>query len=407
MDLNKRRADAYRKQRAAAEPQDEASLPPEPPVAETVKRKSAQRVDGPAPSGPSGPGATADRNARSVAGLLKVGSDGTRAAKGVSKVARFLMAVGKDEAAAVLRHLSEAEVEAVLREITTISRLGAAEAAEILGEFGRERLKRRLEPQGGAEVARQMLDRAFGIDVGRMIFERIAPRESGRAFEFLEDLEPQQLAVIAREESPAAIALIAAHLSPRSAAALIDRLPDDTRALVIRRIARMERVDTDVLARVEESLREKIRSHATADTEEVDGMGALARILRTMGAAEGSEILRDLQSDEPEIFEQIQDRLFTIESLLLIDDQDLQKVLREFSDRDIALVLKGKTEEIRGRIIKNVSERRRIIIAEEYTHLGPVPRRDVDVASRAFLEHLRRLEEEGEIVVRRETDEYV
>lgn len=406
MDLNKRRVDAYQKNRVQPDPERENSpIPGEEPV--SGKKQPERKAGGSKPERSQPVSTARDEPSRTVAGLLKVAGDGEPPARGVSKVARFLMAVGKDEAAAVLRHLSETEVEAVLREITTVSKLKASEAAEILHEFGREQRRRRLEPQGGAEVARQMLNRAFGIDVGQMIYDRIAPKESGRAFEFLEDLEPQQLATIARDESPAAIALIAAHLSPRSAASLIDRLPDETRALVVRRIAHMERVDTDVLARVEESLREKIRAHAGPETEEVDGMGALARILRTMNPTQGSEILRTLQTDEPGIFDQIQDRLFTIESLLLIDDQDLQKVLREFSDRDIALILKGKTEEIRGRILKNVSERRRIIIAEEYTHLGPVPRPDVDSAARAFLEHLRRLEEQGEIVVRRETDEYV
>jgi flagellar motor switch protein FliG len=395
MDPNKRRADAYRK--------SQASVPVQ-PATDVEKTPSTGAAGGEVPA--SGR-LDAAAQARKVAGLLKVGSGGEPTSKGAGKVARFLMAIGKQEAAAILRHLSETEVEAVLREITTISRLGKAEAADILKEFGRVAQERKLAPQGGADVARQMLDRAFGVDVAQMIFERVVPARSGRAFEFLEDLEPQQLMVIAKEESPAAIALIAAHLSPHKAAQLISRLSDEVRPEVVRRIVKMQRVDGDVLTRVEQSLREKIRSHATTSTEEVDGMGTLARILRTMRPSEGTDILRTLENDEPEIFDQIQDRLFTIETLLLIDNTGLQKVLREFSDRDIALILKGKTEEIRARVLENVSDRRRVIIAEEYSHLGPVPRRDVEIASREFLDYLRKMEESGDIVVRRHDDEYV
>ncbi|TVQ41277.1 MAG: hypothetical protein EA384_00715 [Spirochaetaceae bacterium] len=349
----------------------------------------------------------AEQQARVVSGLVKVGSDGTPSEKGVGKVARFLMAVGKQEAAAILRHLSEPEIEAVLREITAISHLGREEAGEILSEFGHVARQRKLEPQGGAAVARRMLEQAFGVDVAEKIFSRVVPQPKGRAFEFLEDLEPQQLMVIAREESPAAIALILAHLTPASASAVISRLPEDVRREVLLRIARMERVDNEVLSKVEESLREKIRTHGRVVTESVDGRATLARILRTMGPTEGSAVLSSLREAEPEIYSDIQDRLFTIETLLLIEDTDLQRVLREFSDHDIAVILKGKSEDIRAKVLRNVSERRRTIIAEEYAHLGPLPRRDVDRAAGEFINYLKRLEQSGDLLVRHEDEEYV
>ncbi|TVR30191.1 MAG: flagellar motor switch protein FliG [Spirochaetaceae bacterium] len=387
VDLNKQRADAYRKTQS---PKAAAGSPETAPGGSSA----ANRRD-------------VERQARAVSALVKVGSDGARSERGVKKVARFLMAVGKDEAAVILRHLDESEIEAVLREITAVSRLGREEAGEILAEFGRAVRQRRLEPQGGADVAHQMLEQAFGSDVAEKIFSRVVPQPAARAFAFLEDLEPQQLMVIAKEESPAAIALILAHLTPASASEVISRLSDEVRQEVLLRIARMQRVDNEVLSRVEESLREKIRSHGRVVTQEVDGMATLARILRTMGAAEGGEVMRALRQEEPDIYDEIQDRLFTIETLLLIEDTDLQRVLRDFSDRDIAVILKGKSEDIRAKVLRNVSERRRSIIADEYAHLGPLPRTDVDRASSEFIDYLRRLEDSGELLVRHQDEEYI
>ncbi len=442
MNLRKRQSDAYRKTQQAGSgngPEDgladgPAASPGKPgsrkggadsPARQAAQRQPAQPGEGgqkPAPEearsgsdgetvrrGRTGRGSerAAVEQARRISGLVKVTADGEASPQGVKKVARFLMAVGRDEAAAVLRHLKHEEIEAVLREIMTISRLGRAEADEIVAEFGRVVRERALSPQGGPDVAQQMLEKAFGTDVAASILQRVAPQPKGRAFQFLEDLEPQQLVALAREESPAVIGLILAYLSPERGAAVIARLDEQVRQQVLLRIARMERVENDVLLRVEEALRDKIRTHGRIVTEELDGKAALARILRTMSPTDGSYVLDALRDEEPEVFREIKDELFTIDTLLLIADSDLQRVLRDFSDRDVAVILKGKSEDIRAKVLRNVSERRRSIIAEEYAHLGPMLRRDVEKTEREFIGFLRRMEETGEIVVRSEHERYV
>lgn len=414
MDLSKRQADAYRKAQHAGNSKTpgissgdgESDSPPGGPTAADGQKPPQERARTGRSAAGSGERDAAEQ-ARRISGLVKVTSDGEASPQGVKKVARFLMAVGKDEAAAVLRHLSQEEIEAVLREVTAVSRLGRAEADEVLTEFGRVVRERALSPQGGPDVARRMLETAFGTDVAASILDRVVPQPQGRAFQFLEDLEPQQLVALAREESPAVIALILAHLSPERGAAVIARLDEERRQQVLLRIARMDRVDGDVLLRVEEALRDKIRTHGRIVTEELDGKAALARILRTMAPADGAYVLDALRDEEPEVFREIKDQLFTIDTLLFIDDTDLQRVLRDFSDRDVAIILKGKSEDIRAKVLRNVSERRRAVIAEEYTHLGPMLRRDVEKSEREFIGYLRRLEETGELIVRTEDERYI
>jgi flagellar motor switch protein FliG len=166
----------------------------------------------------------------------------------------------------------------------------------------------------------------------------------------------------------------------------------------------MESVDGVVLERMADVLRERIRTGGTTVTEELDGRAALAEILRRMAPGSEEEILSELPA---EVSEAIRERLFTVDSLLQIRDQDLQEILRDYGDHDIALVLKGKAEPIRAKILRNVSERRRTLIAEEYAHLGPRPQREIASVTRDFLAHLRRLEEQGRLLVRDRGDEYI
>jgi flagellar motor switch protein FliG len=138
--------------------------------------------------------------------------------------------------------------------------------------------------------------------------------------------------------------------------------------------------------------------------EEVDGKAALARILRHMAAEREEEILGSLDEIQPEVAEEIRDQLITIEAVFRMDEQDIQTVLREFSETEIATLLKGKSEAVRRRVFENISERRAAMVVEEAERLGPMKRSEVAKFTREFLGYIRELEEEGRVVIHREDD---
>jgi flagellar motor switch protein FliG len=325
----------------------------------------------------------------------------------VRKAAKFLMLIGKDEAAKVMQHFSAEEVEAVAREIAGIRRIENAEAEKILTEFGflRESLR---APVGGVEAARRILVNAFGEEKGRGILSRCAPAQDEKFFGFLEDFEPQQLQLLFKNEPPAVLSVIIPYLEPESASKIFPLLGKSFRAEVVQRMARSEKISRDVLVRMEDALRERARKlSAPAQSEEVDGRGVLAEILKYVDLSEEEEILKNIEEENPIIAEEIKERLFTIDVLDYMDDADLQKILRDMTDQEIALLLKGKSDTIRAKILMNVSDRRRGFVADEYRVMGAVPKKDVDSATRDFLNVLRRLEEDGEIAFRREGDVWV
>lgn len=322
------------------------------------------------------------------------------------KAARFLLLLGREEAANVLKQLDEAEIEEVVGEISRIKSVGRDEAEELLAEF-RGFIKTAAETRrGGPETAKRMLAEAFGSERAHELYEQ-AERKHGGPLDFLNDLEDSQLGTLLEAESVAVQALVLVMIERRKAAALLARLPAEGKPRLVARMARMQKIDPAVLERIGEALREKARSVGRSIDEEVQGKAALSQILRSMNSSDGRDLLEEIEQSDPELARQMRDELFTVDTVLDIEDRGLQEVLSQLSDHEIALILKGKEERFRTKIVQNVSENRRRGISETYSHLGAVSRKEADRASNDFLSHLRELEEQGKLIVRSDDDEYI
>ncbi|MFP4301105.1 MAG: flagellar motor switch protein FliG [Spirochaetaceae bacterium] len=336
-------------------------------------------------------------------GLLKTTAE---AGSRVSRVARFLLLLGTDEAAKVLRHLPEGEVDLIVEEIDRTEDLSMSEARRVLAEFGYRSRREIPNRHGGRERAREMLTHAFGQERAEEYLRRGAPVSPGERFSFLHDLEPHQIEHLLRKESMQVRAMVMAHLPAKLSAQLLSQLPDREKLSVSVRLAKMGELSPEVLERVAELLKERIRKDGVSVTEEVDGTERLAEILRYMNPQEENSLLDSLRGDNADIAEQIEQRLYSIDIIHDLADDQLERVLRRVDDQEIALLLKGKAEAFRSKMLRNLSERRQRIVVDEYHNLGPVRRGDVEQANRDFVELLKRLAEEGEIVATWRGDDY-
>ena len=324
--------------------------------------------------------------------LLKTGAE-----TGVSKAAKFLLLLGNEEASKVLAHLSPKEIEAVSREIIKVKAIDSIEAADILTEFGWLVKTKGFALEGGAETAEKMLTAAFGAEKARALLMKASP-ETLRPFRFLDDFEPQALSVILKPESPQVLAVILPYLDPKRASGLIELFPEEQRIEVVKRIARLDKVSPEVLRRIEEGLRDRIRKIGTSTTSEaVDGRAALAGILRHVDPKIEAEVLGALDDESPELSADVRERLFTLEDVLRVSEKDLQKALRDFQDKDLALLLKGRSEDFKSKILGAVSSNRKALILDEYQYLGAVRREDAAEATREFLDYLKSAWQEGEL----------
>lgn len=324
---------------------------------------------------------------------------------GAARAARLLIALGSEQASKVLGELSEEEVESIAAEVMRTPVVRRSEAERLVADIGEMAERRRL--RGGPETAREMLVAAFGEEVGERFFYRSVPHAAQHHFGFLNDLERHQLSALLRDESPTTIALIVTHIDRALAAGLLADLDPDERNDVVRRIGRMGKLSRDVVLRVEEAVRDKIRNQGRVVTQGVEGTSTLAAILRHMPPSEETSILRQLELTDGDLSRSVKDELFTTDVLFAIADRDLADLMREFGDSEIALFLKGKEQPLRVRVLNAISDRRRLAVSDEYAHLGSQPQRDVDDITRELLERVRELEAAGELLVPRDGERYI
>jgi len=323
---------------------------------------------------------------------------------GYRKAAQFLMLLGKDEASRVLRHMAPEEIEGITREIAKTQRIEEREASKILEEFGYIKETKSLIALGGIEKAQEMLTASIGAEKAEKILARVRKDMAPPPFSFLQDIDVHQAISLVRQESVPVASLILAHLEPKLAARILQALPPDVQREVVPRIARMRKVDSEVVRRAEETLRTKVREQSTPVTQEIDGKAALTEILRFMDPGKEQAILETL---EPNVSNEIKKKLYTIDVVFQIPDKELQKVLRDHSDREIAMLTKGVEEKVKLRILASLSERRRELVRLESEALGAVRKSEAEAALQDFLEYVQLLEQKGEITILREREEFV
>ncbi|MBP7263840.1 MAG: flagellar motor switch protein FliG [Spirochaetia bacterium] len=342
------------------------------------------------------------------AGLIKAAERSENLIKsglpGMEKAAKFLLLLGQEEAASVIRHLKPAEIEAISREIARIDRIDTKEANDILTEFGWLAKTQGASLSGGPETAERMLSAAFGADKAKEVLRKAVP-ESQKPFSFLNEFEARQLVVLLKDESPQVMAMILPYLNPKLASSVISELPDGLRTEVVKRIATLDRMTPEVMEKVEEVLRDRIVRLGRPDSaERIDGTAVLAGILKHVGGGLESRILDGIERDNPDLSQSIRERLFTVDDILRVPDRSVQKALRDLSERELAMMLKGKSQAFRDKILANVSQSKRLIVMEEYDILGTVRREDVDKLTRALVDWFKRRWEDGDLVLEGEED---
>ena len=402
-----RPADEYRKEQSkAAQKRGPETPPAQKPAARkaaagakpsTAAKSPAPKPQKPAPQKPA-PGKP--KRDPSIRGFVKETSRDT----GYRKAAQFLMLLGKDEAARVLRHMSTEEVEGITREIARTQNIQESEASKVLEEFGYIRETKDLIAQGGIEKATEMLTASLGAEKAEAILERVRKEMAPPPFTFMQDIDISQAITLVREESVPVASLVLAHLEPKLAAKILQALAPEVQREIVPRIAKMLKVNPEVISKTEEMLRSKVHDASTPVTQPVDGRSALTEILRFMDPGKEEAILADL---EPNMANQIRKNLVTMDVVFQLPDKDLQKVIRDYADKELALVLKGASEITLKRIESSMSDRRRELIRMEEDALGAVRKSDVERAQQDFLEYVQLLEQKGEIVIVREREQYV
>jgi flagellar motor switch protein FliG len=330
----------------------------------------------------------------------------TMANLGVRKAAVLLIQLGRERAASVLSHLSEAEVEAVSAEIARLESISGAETESVLSEFRDMMTARAHIAQGGLAFAQQILEESLGTDRATEIITRLNAAAVKMPFQFLHRADPAQLRSFIMDEHPQVIALVLAHMTPDKASLLLSGLPPEKQAEVAHRIAVMDRTSPDIVRAVEATLERRLSSMLQPnEMSQVGGLDPLVDIINRSDRSTERQIVEGLEALDPTLADAVKSRMFMFEDIVTIEDRSIQLVLREVDTAELALALKGVAENVRDKITRNLSERAATNLIEEVELLGAVRLSQVEEAQQNIIRTIRQLEEQGQIMVRRGNDD--
>jgi flagellar motor switch protein FliG len=327
--------------------------------------------------------------------------------KGREKAAMLLISLGPELSAQVLHELEDPEIERLTREIAGIRAVPAHVREEIFAECYGMIQAGQIQDIGGREYARILLNRALGERKAAEIFDRVSNADKVAPFEFMEEADPLQIAGFLKDEHPQTVAVVLSHLSAAQAAAVLSHLEESVLKEVATRIAKMERIAPDILKQVELGLQIKFSSVLSRDYEFSGGPDFLVKVLNQVDRGTEKAILEYLETDDRELADDIRGKMFVFDDIALLDNQSIQKVVQEVDRRDLAMALKGASEEVRALIFQNMSTRARELLSEEMEVMGSVRLSMVEESQRAVTEKIREMEAQELIFVARGQDEII
>lgn len=330
-------------------------------------------------------------------GLVKIPASSTEKDSIYRRVAKFLVIVGIDEAAKILPHLTEEQTEKIIPEIASIQKITPEESASILEEF--ESLVEKAREEGGLETARNILTKAYGSEKAEDMLKKSVKYPDGKPFDYLSDANAERIKVLIDGESDAVKSLVLSQIEPKKAAKVINLMDVDDKKKIVLRLAKMKPVAPDVLAEIDRSLHEKLLTQNTENSQNMDGRGVLAQILKRMNPSVENSIINTLSEQDPELGEDLRKRLFTEEDVIGSDDRFIQNYLHDMEDRDIAVLIYGKNDAFREKILSNVSKNRRRVILDEESMIHHLTKSDSEKMTSSFYSVLRRAWENGDLRV--------
>lgn len=316
--------------------------------------------------------------------------------KGYEKAAIFLMSIGEDTAAEVMKNLDAKEIQKIVKTMSRLDNLASDDIDDIINEFHENISGGAI--YAGEDYMKSVLSKALGSDKAKSVLDKVNANDEG-ALETLKWLDAKSIANLVRGEHPQTIAIILAHLEPDHAATTISHLPEHLRMDVILRVATLESVQPEVLKELDAALQGAISTRPGHSSSIVGGVNAVALMLNNLDSATEGAIMGELEGINPDLAAQIQKLMFVFSDIINIDDRGIQMILKEVGNEDLVLALKTAEDALKSKILKNMSERASQMLVEDMETMGPVKLTDVEKAQQVILKITRRLEQEGKLVI--------
>ncbi|MED6307520.1 MAG: flagellar motor switch protein FliG, partial [Planctomycetota bacterium] len=318
---------------------------------------------------------------------------------GPTKAAILLLMLDQDSAGGLLRELPSEMVEEVMRVLASIESVPSQLGQGVVNEFYELSVSSGALKEGGLDYAKTLLKDSLDPKTAEKLFEDIRRGAQKAPFAFLQKAESENLLTFIQDEHPQTIALIVSHLPHHKASEILVGLPQEKQIEVVQRVAAMEQTNPLVIQEVESGLESRLSNMLMHSVDRVGGTSTVAEILNLCDRQTERSIMEGMESDHPDLAEEVRRLMFVFEDILLVDDKGIQAVLKEVDNDELCLALKTASEELQQKIFTNMSSRAAEVIQEDMEFMGPVRLSDVEAAQQRIVDIVRRLEDAGDIVI--------
>jgi len=321
---------------------------------------------------------------------------------GARKAAVLLVLIGDAASAELVKQLSDDEVQLVSREIARIRTITSEQAENILEEFYQMVVAKDFVVKGGMDYAKKLLINAFGPEVAKKMLDRLVKALGNDVanLDVLQKADPQQLAKFVHSEHPQTIALVLSHLNPSQAAALLASLPPGMRADVALRMASLDQISPEIVSKIANIIGEKLSALGEFSRQSYGGVRAVAEMFNRLDSVISKEILEVIEERNGPLVETIRHLMFVFEDLLLIDQNGIKELLARVDRKILTVALKGTSEQLRNHFLEGMSQRGAEMLRDDMEVSPPQRRAVVEEAQGKVVAVVRRLEEDGTIVLR-------
>lgn len=319
---------------------------------------------------------------------------------GLTRSAILLLSIGEEEAAEVFRHLGPREVHKLGQAMAKLDGVSREQAAGVLRAFRQQALQQAAIGGASDQFLRNVLTRALGAEKAGMLLQRILRTPDHAGIENLKWMDAASVVQLIGGEHPQIIAAILAHLDAEQAAEVLKELPEALRNDVVLRIATLDAVQPAALQDLNDVLGQLASGGDRAKKAAArGGVEAAAEVMNRLGGAVEAAVSAHLREIDPDLAQRIQDKMFVFDNLVDLDDRAIQMLLREVQSDSLVAALKGTNDALKDKLFKNMSQRAAEMLRDDLDAKGPVRLSEVEAEQREILRIVRRLAEEGQIVL--------
>ena len=328
--------------------------------------------------------------------------------KGVEDAAILLMSLGEAEAAEVFKHLAPKEVQKLGETIARLKVVSRARLNQVLDKFASESNEQHTLVADTDEYVKAVLRKALGEDKANLLIDRIMQGSDVTGIEGLKWMDANTVAELLRNEHPQIVAAILVHLEHDQAAEVMKCFAERQRNEVIVRIATLDGIQPAALKDLNEVMSNALAGGDKMRKASLGGVKTAAEIINQLGSALETSVLDYVRESDADLAQKLMDNMFGFDDLIKLDDKGVQALLKEVQSDALVLALKGATPELREKVFRNMSTRAADTLREDLESRGPVRVSDVETEQKEMLKIVRRLVDEGQIVIATgSTDEFI